>query len=198
MLDEMDDGARVGVWSALGVVALVLFGLLGGIVIKHGNDKGARKAGAGMGQTALAAGIHRSDDGAGKVPMLAAGAIGAMSAAAGTDTLVDVPLVGDLAGTIFFGTGQAGVPTDAANSLATIKAAADAAPKRRLVLSGFHDATGDPAKNADLAKERAKAVREALKTLGLPADRVVLRKPASTTGEGSDQEARRVEARLVQ
>jgi outer membrane protein OmpA-like peptidoglycan-associated protein len=121
-----------------------------------------------------------------------------MSAAAGTDTLVDVPLVGELAGTIFFGTGQAAVPGDAGNSLATIKAAADAAPGRKVVLSGFHDATGDPVKNAELAKERAKAVREALKALGLPAERVVLRKPASTTGDGSNQEARRVEARLVQ
>jgi len=39
-----------------------------------------------------------------------------------------------------------------------IKTAADAAPGCKIVLSGFHDATGDPAMNAEPAKERAKAV----------------------------------------
>ena len=30
MLDDGDEGARVGLWVAVGVVALLLFGLLGG------------------------------------------------------------------------------------------------------------------------------------------------------------------------
>jgi hypothetical protein len=31
MIDELDDGARIGVWTVLGVVAFLLFGLLGGL-----------------------------------------------------------------------------------------------------------------------------------------------------------------------
>lgn len=42
MLDKLDDGARIGVWAALGVVALLLFGLLGALAIKQMNG---RKAG---------------------------------------------------------------------------------------------------------------------------------------------------------
>jgi outer membrane protein OmpA-like peptidoglycan-associated protein len=199
MLDDLDDGARIGVWTALGVVAFLLFGLLGGLVIKKTHHRAA--AGA---PSAVTAAIRFP------APVLATAAVGAaavaltgtaataLASAAGSDTLADVPLTGDLAGTIFFATGQAALPSDAKNSLEVIRAAAVAAPNKRVVLSGFHDATGDPAKNAELAKERAKGVREALTKAGVPATRIVLRKPESTTGEGSNQEARRVEARLVQ
>ncbi|MBL8325616.1 MAG: OmpA family protein, partial [Rubrivivax sp.] len=43
----------------------------------------------------------------------------------------------------------------------------------------------------------AKAVREALKAAGVAADRIALRKPESTTGDGTNREARRVEVRLM-
>ncbi len=198
MLDDLDDGARIGVWTALGVVALVLFGLLGGLVIKKAHHK------APGAQVAAASNIRFP------APVLATAAVGAaavaltgtaasaLASAAGSDNVADVPLTGDLAGTIFFGTGKSELPVDAKNSLEVIRAAAVAAPNKRVVLSGFHDTTGDPAKNAELAKERAKSVREALAKAGVPATRIVLRKPESTAGEGSNQEARRVEARLVQ
>ena len=68
---------------------------------------------------------------------------------------------------------------------------------RQIVLSGFHDASGDPAKNAELAKERAKAVRAALQAAGIDAARLALRKPESTTGDGDEKLARRVEVRLL-
>ena len=169
MLDDIDDGARIGVWTALGVVAFLLFGLLGGLVIKQMNAK-AKPAMAAMAPA---------------------------TAVAAADTLIDGPLVGDVAGTLYFASGAAALPDDAPAAIEAIKAAADAAPGRKIVLSGFHDATGDPAKNAELAKERAKAVRAALQAAGVDATRLALRKPESTTGDGNDRQARRVEARLL-
>lgn len=171
MLDELDDGARIGVWTALGVVAFLLFGLLGGLAVKQLNAK-ARPAAA-----------------------VAAPAVAAPAAAA--ETLVEGPLAGDLAGTLHFAVGSSALPDDAPAAIAAIKAAADAAPGRQLVLSGFHDASGDPAKNAELAKERAKSVRAALQAAGVDAARIALRKPESTTGSGEDKEARRVEVRIL-
>jgi outer membrane protein OmpA-like peptidoglycan-associated protein len=178
MLDELDDGARIGVWTVLGVVALLLFGLLGGLALKALADK-TRPA-------AVAA-----------APAAAPVATTAAPGAAADDVLIDAPLEGDVAGTLFFDFGSAALPADAPVAVAAIKTAAEAAAGRKLVISGFHDATGDPAKNAELAKERAKAVRAALVTAGLAADRVALRRPESTTGTGDDRQARRVEVRLV-
>ena len=178
MLDELDDGARIGVWTALGVVAFLLFGLLGGLALKTLGDK-ARPA------AVVAA------------PAATTTAQAAAPAAAGDDVLIDAPLEGDVAGTLYFESDAAALPADAPAAITAIQAAADAAAGRKLVVSGFHDASGDPVRNAELAKERAKAVRAALVAAGVPADRVALRKPESTTGSGDDRHARRVEVRLV-
>ena len=66
------------------------------------------------------------------------------------------------------------------------------------VVSGFHDATGNTAFNAELAKKRAEAVRAALLELGVGKDKVTLQKPeaAEANASGSDAAARRVEVRL--
>jgi len=66
-------------------------------------------------------------------------------------------------------------------------------PDAKLVLSGFTDATGSAEKNAELAKTRAQAVRDALKAAGVAEDRIVLKKPESITGGADAKEARRVE-----
>ena len=57
-------------------------------------------------------------------------------------------------------------------------------------------ADGDPAKNEELAKQRALRVRDALTALGIGEDKLDLRKPAVTTADGSNAEARRVEVTL--
>lgn len=67
---------------------------------------------------------------------------------------------------------------------------------RLLVISGYHDATGDAALNAELAKRRALAVREALLALGVAEAGIALEKPALSTGSGTQREARRVEVTL--
>lgn len=162
MMDEQDQGTRIGVGVALAVALLVAIGLSLWLALR-GSGAQPPKAGA----------------------------------AAMTEAFVDAPLSGDIAGTVYFAVGQAALPPDAAAAITAIKQAAAAAPGKKLVLSGFHDATGDPARNAELAKNRAKAMRAALQAEGIALDRLVLRKPESTTGDGSNQEARRVEVRLA-
>lgn len=172
MLDELDDGARTGVWVALGVVAFVLFGLLGGLAIRQMKPAAA--------------------------PALPVAAVPAAAAVADAEVLVDEPLAGDLAATLVFDTGSAALGGDAAAMLGAARDAANAAPARRVVISGFHDSTGDPAMNQALAKQRAVAVRDALAADGVARERLVLRRPASTEGGGADDpQARRVEVRLV-
>jgi len=65
-------------------------------------------------------------------------------------------------------------------------------------LTGYTDQTGNQDRNLELAKERAKAVRDALISEGLVEEIVTLKPPlfhtiVGTTGTGSDAEARRVE-----
>ncbi len=172
MFDKDDEGAGIGLWVVIGVITVVIFGLIGGLVIRQAHGGKAK-------------------------PAAMAKAPAATQAAADTEALLDTPISGDLAATLFFASGAAALPDGAAAELDKVKTALAAAPARKLVLSGFHDASGDPAKNAELAKERAKAVREALKSAGIDAARIALRKPESTVGDGNSQEARRVEVRLV-
>jgi outer membrane protein OmpA-like peptidoglycan-associated protein len=91
----------------------------------------------------------------------------------------------------YFATGKADLATGANDAL---KAAVEAvASGKTLVVSGFHDSTGDAALNAELAKQRAFAVRDALAALGVMQDKIELSKPENTSGSGSNAEARRVE-----
>ena len=80
-----------------------------------------------------------------------------------------------------------------AEMLAAFKAKAGA----KLNLSGYVDPSGDPVKNAELAKIRAFAVRDALKTAGIAEDKIELKKPEDVTaGATSAAEGRRVEVSL--
>lgn len=92
----------------------------------------------------------------------------------------------------YFASGKADLATGALDALNEAIAAAKAGKK--LVISGFHDTTGDPAMNAELAKQRAFAVRDALKGAGVDEASLELKKPEETAGgTGSNAEARRVE-----
>ena len=80
---------------------------------------------------------------------------------------------------------------------ATITAAAEAIKKdnARVALTGYTDKTGDVAKNEELAKSRALAVRDALKAAGVAEGSIEMRPPVfvEAGAGGADQEARRVE-----
>ena len=90
----------------------------------------------------------------------------------------------------YFETGKSELPANAAESIAKLASAGKAGGKA--VISGFHDASGDPVQNAELAKQRAIAVRDALKGAGMPEDRIELKKPEQVNA-GDAAEARRVE-----
>ena len=94
----------------------------------------------------------------------------------------------------YFATGKADLAAGAKQALASI--VAGTAAGKRAVVSGFHDATGNAARNADLAKQRAFAVRDALTALGVPASKIELKRPVKTHASGSNDEARRVEVSL--
>lgn len=94
----------------------------------------------------------------------------------------------------FFATAKADLAAGANEALAdVVKGVADG---KKAIVSGFHDATGDAAQNAELAKQRALAVRDALKALGVAEEQIELKKPEVTTATGTNEQARRVEVVL--
>ena len=178
----MEQHTNIGFRNALRdfrvIVASVIIsvGLIGGLAIRATNAKHAVKP------VAVAA---------------TPAAVPAAAAVAEADVLVDVPLSGEIVARVFFEIDKAELDAAAGAELAAaVKALADA-PSRKLVIAGFHDPSGDPAHNADLAKRRAMAVRAALTGQGADAARVQLRKPEQTALGGPPEEARRVEVRLV-
>jgi outer membrane protein OmpA-like peptidoglycan-associated protein len=105
-------------------------------------------------------------------------------------------LVSEPEGRIYFELGSAALPADAAPVLAKVADAARAQAGKTVLISGYHDASGDAAQNAELAKNRALAVRHALEADGVAPELLVLDKPILATGDGDAREARRVEMRL--
>jgi len=94
----------------------------------------------------------------------------------------------------YFESGKAEVAPNAKEALADVIKAVQSGSV--LLVSGYHDASGDPAKNAELAKQRAMAVGDALKAAGAPADKIELAKPEQTQADGPASEARRVEVKV--
>ena len=167
--DDRDDSRKVGLWVVFASVAVLLLGVLGFAVTRTLKGPSAPAA-----QTAAAA-----------------------ASTGETDVLVDLNPTGPALAVLYFETGSAEVSPQDAGALAEVVKALAGDTSKRVLLSGYHDSTGDPAKNAELAKQRAKAVRAALIVGGVPLQQVLLRKPESTTGSGTDREARRVEIRIV-
>jgi outer membrane protein OmpA-like peptidoglycan-associated protein len=171
MFEQEDEGTRIGLWVLIGILFLVLMGVIGGVVLRH---------------------MH------GKQPATAPQAAAAAVVVVEEIVLIEGPIAGELAATLYFEVAQSVLPADAAMAFGKVIEALNAAPARKVVLSGFHDASGDAEKNAELAKQRALSARDALKAAGVDSSRIGLRKPEVTTGTGSEQEARRVELRIVE
>jgi cytochrome c oxidase cbb3-type subunit 3 len=98
---------------------------------------------------------------------------------------------------VFFEIGKVDAPADLGATLQAIVDYATANAGAKIAISGFNDPSGNKAANEELAKNRAKAVREALKSAGIAEDRIEMRKPDDTTGSGSAEEARRVEVSII-
>jgi len=99
-------------------------------------------------------------------------------------------------GRIYFELGSAALPPDASAILVRVADAARAQAGKVVQISGYHDASGDAARNAELAKERALTVRHSLEANGVAADHLVMDKPIVMTGGANAREARRVDLRL--
>ena len=97
---------------------------------------------------------------------------------------------------LYFAVGSDVLPADSNDVLARVAEAARAQYGVSVLISGFHDASGDAQMNADLAKRRAVAVRHALEAYGVSPERLVMSRPELTAGGADDKEARRVELRL--
>jgi cytochrome c oxidase subunit 2 len=95
---------------------------------------------------------------------------------------------------VLFASGKSALDADAMKAITSAAGFLKDNANVKVGLSGFVDASGDPAKNATLAKDRAMAVRAALEKAGVSADRVELRKPEQIeAGSASADRARRVD-----
>ncbi|MFA7504525.1 MAG: OmpA family protein [Burkholderiaceae bacterium] len=96
---------------------------------------------------------------------------------------------------VFFGEGVAAVSSGDDEKLAAlVRHARDEGVALRV--SGFHSKTGSAQRNAEIARERAVAVRDLLVGLGVAAGKIVLDKPQETLGEEEDRRARRVDVAI--
>jgi outer membrane protein OmpA-like peptidoglycan-associated protein len=93
---------------------------------------------------------------------------------------------------VYFDVGKTTLSDDGKSA---VKAIADLVKKDggKVDVTGYADASGDPAQNQEIAKSRAMAVRDELQADGVDAGAINMKPPASITGSGGDAEARRVE-----
>ena len=99
---------------------------------------------------------------------------------------------------VYFAVDKYVPPADAAKVVDEMVVYARANPNSKLSISGFHDKTGNADHNAELAKNRANAVKNVLVSAGVPEASLVMQKPQETTGGSNDREARRVEVSVAQ
>jgi K(+)-stimulated pyrophosphate-energized sodium pump len=116
--------------------------------------------------------------------------------AAAAQAAVDAAMVKVEGGVVkfYFATAKADVAAGGAEALKDV--VAGVAAGKRAVVSGFHDETGNAASNAELAKQRAMNVRDALKAAGVAEDKIELKKPEVLVGGSNPAEARRVDVSL--
>ncbi len=94
---------------------------------------------------------------------------------------------------LYFDSGKIDVPADTSEKLKPVIEYVKGNAGTKAAISGYHDPTGDKAQNEELAKNRAKMVRENLRAAGLTEDQILMAKPEQTAATGDLKEARRVE-----
>ena len=190
MSTQDDDQQSQGVvWAVLIGVVLLAVSLAIGMGL-YRTSRGAATAPAAATTGAPRAPAPVSGSGGGVSPGVAAAGAGIGAAVAdGPSIKVEDGVV-----KFYFASGSDELARGAAEALGDV--VRGVAAGKKAVISGFHDVTGDPAKNEELAKQRALRVRDALTALGIGEDKLDLRKPAVTTADGSNAEARRVEVTL--
>ncbi len=96
---------------------------------------------------------------------------------------------------VMFDSGSAQLSETAAGGVKAVVSFLTENKDAKVQLSGFVDDTGPADVNKELAKQRAMAVREALKAAGIAEDRIVLQKPEDITA-GKGEQSRRVDIAL--
>jgi outer membrane protein OmpA-like peptidoglycan-associated protein len=186
MFSEDDDGQQgLALTVVFGLVALVI-GLVIGVGI-YKNSQGHAPANAKPGKAAVAKPAAATPE------AVSASTLDAASAAQAASDAASVKVENGVV-KFYFASGKADLAAGAGDALLDVIKQAKAG--RKLVISGFHDATGDAGKNAELARQRALAVRDALKAAGVIEQQIELKKPEQMTASGSNAEARRVEVSL--
>ncbi|MCX7255647.1 MAG: OmpA family protein [Polaromonas sp.] len=175
MFSQDDDSQqRVALLLVFGLVALVI-----ATVIGFGIDRASAKVPVAAPSALLEAESDSMD----------AAQASAQAFADGASVQVEQGVV-----KFYFESGNAELAVGAAEVLADLVEGAKLG--RKLVISGFHDATGGGAQNAVLATQRALVVRDALRAAGVPEAQIELKKPKQVSDSGNDAQARRVEISL--
>ena len=97
---------------------------------------------------------------------------------------------------LYFEPGSDALPADAPEVLLRVADVVRGNLGTSVLISGFHDASGDARQNAELALRRAQAVRHALEADGVEPHSLMLARPEQTNGGADAREARRVEIRV--
>lgn len=201
-LDD-DTSTRTGLWVVFSTVTILLISVI--IWVLKGADGANDVAAPAAPAAAVATSAAGHGQGTSTTAQDAAATAAAQNAASSAQTeavteefvAFEQNTPAQPAGAIHFESASAALPADAQQALTTVVEALKAAEGRRVLLAGYHDPTGNIDFNHDLAKRRALGVRDALIAQGIPAQRIILRKPEQTTGSGNNAEARRVEILLI-
>ena len=201
-LDD-DTSTRTGLWVVFSTVTILLISVI--IWVLKGADGANDVAAPAAPAAAVATSAAGHGQGTSTTDQETAAAAAAQNAASSAQTeavteefvAFEQTTPAQPAGAIHFESASAALPADAQQALTTVVEALKAAEGRRVLLAGYHDPTGNIDFNRDLAKRRALGVRDALIAQGIPAQRIILRKPEQTTGSGNNAEARRVEILLL-
>ncbi|MCB1961244.1 MAG: OmpA family protein [Rhodocyclaceae bacterium] len=171
MQDE-DDDLRIVLGALFGILALVI-----GLVI-----------GLGVYQ------LNRATAGA---PAVAAQAE-PVAAAEVEVSFTDIAPQGEPQLKLYFEVGQSALSEGAKTDLSALAGIVSqmGAGEAVVLISGYHDESGTAEVNAEIAKQRAVNVRNALLGHGIAPATVLLRKPEVTLGGDDPAEARRVEVRV--
>jgi K(+)-stimulated pyrophosphate-energized sodium pump len=186
----------------INIVALLIVPVMMNI---HGGTAGA-KAEMPAAMATVAAGAAAGGAAAGATAADAAAAVAAGTTAAKSDQAMvtaaqaaaDAASIKTDGGVVkfYFASGKSDLANGGKEALADI--VKGVAGGKKAVVSGYVDASGDPVKNAEIAKARAFAVRDLLKAGGVAEDKIELKKPEDIkAGATSAAEGRRVEVTLM-
>lgn len=127
---------------------------------------------------------------------VAIGLLGFLSTRLGQREQTPVAAATSLPASVYFDVGRADLTSDGQRMVKSVAVSvrSSAAP---VAVTGYADSSGNPDQNAQLARNRAEAVRDALVREGVAPARVVMAPPTSVTPGAPADESRRVDIRIA-